>query len=121
MEICSICPRNGWEWKYEKPMVMLLAHLIEKHPDYTELAANRDPSIYAIVDNSIVEMGSSFSMERVYEAAKKVNANEIILDYRQEMADFTDGSTAQKVLFVTESGDYAVLISEDGRIVSRTK
>ena len=48
-------------------------------------------------------------------------ANEIILDYRQEMADFTDGSTAQKVLFVTESGDYAVLISEDGRIVSKTK
>ena len=80
MEICSICPKNGWEWMYEKPMVMLLAHFIEKHPDYTELAANRDPSIYAIVDNSIVEMGSSFSMERVYEAAKKVNANEIILE-----------------------------------------
>lgn len=80
MEICSICPRNGWEWMYEKPMVMLLTHLVEKHPEYAKLAAERDPSTYAMLDNSIVEMGSSFSMERIYEAAKKINANEIILE-----------------------------------------
>lgn len=48
-------------------------------------------------------------------------ANEIILDFRQEMSDFTDGRTVQKVWFITESGDYAVLVSEDGRIVGRTK
>ena len=80
MEVCSICPRNGWEWMYEKPMVMLLTHLVEKYPEYAELAANRDPSIYAMLDNSIVEMGSAFSMDRIYNAAKLIGADEIILE-----------------------------------------
>ena len=47
--------------------------------------------------------------------------NGIILDYRQVMADFTDGSTTCKVTFITTSGDFTVLIDQYGRIVSRTK
>ena len=47
--------------------------------------------------------------------------NGIILDYRQMMADFTDGSTTSKVTFITASGDFTVLIDQYGGIVSRTK
>lgn len=45
----------------------------------------------------------------------------IICDYRQLMADFTDGSTTHKVTFIATSGDFTVLIDEFGRIVDRTK
>lgn len=47
--------------------------------------------------------------------------NGIILDYRQAMADFTDGSTTSKVTFISTSGDFTVLIDQYGRIVSRIK
>lgn len=47
--------------------------------------------------------------------------NGIILDYRQLMADFTDGSTTCKVTFITTSGDFTVLIDEFGTVVDRTK
>lgn len=48
-------------------------------------------------------------------------AKEIICGYRQEMADFTDGSTAHKIVLIATGGDFTVLIDEFGRVISRTK
>lgn len=79
MELCSITPVNNSQWMYELPYVMTLTHLAEKHPTYVELCKNRKDN-YVITDNSIIEMGNSFSMDRVYEAAKALNSNEIILE-----------------------------------------
>lgn len=79
MKLCSITPVDKSKWMYELPYVMTLSHLVEKYPKYAEIAKNRDNN-YVMVDNSIIEMGSSFSMERIYNAAKSINANEIILE-----------------------------------------
>lgn len=79
MELCSITPVSNSQWMYESPFVMTLTHLAEKYPDYVEICKNRKNN-YVITDNSIIEMGNSFSMDRVYKAAKALNSNEIILE-----------------------------------------
>lgn len=77
MDLCSITPVSRAQWMFTQPRVMLLTHLVERYPEYTELAFKSNS--YKIVDNSIVELGDSVSMERIYETAKKVKAQEIIL------------------------------------------
>ena len=78
MDLCSITPIDKAEWMYECPTVMLLTHLALKHPDYCEIARNH--TNYKILDNSIIELGHAFSIEKVYNTAKAVKANEIILE-----------------------------------------
>lgn len=80
MQLVSITPKNLWYKMLDQPIIMSLSHLIEKYPEYKDLLKNRSNDQYVMVDNSIIEMGSSFSMERIYNAAKSINANEIILE-----------------------------------------
>ena len=84
MDLCSITPVNKAQWMFTQPRVMLLTHLVEKYPEYEKLASSS--SSYKILDNSLIELGDSLNMERVYKAAKKVKAQEIIL-----MDSYPDG------------------------------
>ena len=47
--------------------------------------------------------------------------NGVICEYRQEMADFTDGSASHKITFIATTGDFSVMIAEDGNVIERTK
>lgn len=79
MELISITPKNGWEWMYEQPMVMGLTHLVKKYPEYKELAKKRSENCFLMLDNSIVELGESVTLQDILEAANEVHADEIIL------------------------------------------
>lgn len=79
MKLVSITPKNAWEWMFNQPIAMGLTHLIQKYPEYKEMAKNRNKNCYLMVDNSIVELGESVSLQDILNAADEVNANEIIL------------------------------------------
>lgn len=77
MNLCTINPKGTWEWMYENPTVMLLTHLVEQYPEYAKMA--RESNVYKILDNSLIEIGSALSMERLLNAAERIDADEIIL------------------------------------------
>ena len=79
MILCPINPVKQIEWSYEKPYVMILAHLT-KYPEYVAIANNSEQSdVYKIMDNSLIELGEAFGIADVYEAATKLHPQEIIL------------------------------------------
>lgn len=77
MKFCSITPLKNAELMYEKEYVMLLAHLSKKSDYYADLA--RKNKNYKIMDNSIIELGSAFSMEELVKEALRCKVDEIIL------------------------------------------
>lgn len=77
MDLISIMPKNMWNEMMNQPRVMLLTHLVEKYPEYAEAA--RNSKNYKILDNSIVELGESVTLDRILRAAELVKADEIIL------------------------------------------
>lgn len=78
MEFCSILPIKNMDLMFKQPkMVMLLAHLAMKYPDYAKAA--KEYKGYKILDNSIIELGSAFDMWQLKAAAESVQADEIIL------------------------------------------
>lgn len=77
MEFCSITPVKNLELMYERPYVMLLAHLSQRNPLYRDYARNSHN--YKIMDNSIIELGSAFSMEALVREAIACDVDEIIL------------------------------------------
>jgi len=56
---------------------MFLTHLVESHQSYKTFAKNFKG--YKILDNSLIEIGRSIYIERVYNAALAIAADEIIL------------------------------------------
>lgn len=79
MKLVSITPKNGWNWMFEQPIAMCLTHLVQKYPEYKEMVKNRPENCYVMLDNSIVELGESVSLQNILDAAEEVKANEIIL------------------------------------------
>ncbi len=79
MKLVSITPKNGWEWMFEQPIAMCLTHLVKKYPEYKEMVKNRPENCYVMLDNSIVELGESVSLQDILNAADEINADEIIL------------------------------------------
>lgn len=77
MDIIDILPVNNIAYEFHAHAHMFLTHLVEKYPVYAEVAL-RCPG-YKILDNSLVELGGAVSLDRVLEAAKKIDADEIIL------------------------------------------
>lgn len=77
MDLCTINPKGTWEWMFENPTVMLLTHLVERFPEYKEMALKSN--VYKILDNSLIELGGALSMERLVNAAEAIQADEIIL------------------------------------------
>lgn len=78
MKFCSILPIKNMDLMFEQPdMVMLLAHLSAKYPEYAKKA--KEYKGYKILDNSIIELGEAFTMESLMAEAERVGADEIIL------------------------------------------
>lgn len=79
MQLINIAPKNKWKEMFQQPMIMGLTHLAMKYPEYKEMALNRPKDSYFIIDNSIVELGTSVSLQDILDTAEEVNANEIII------------------------------------------
>lgn len=79
MQLVSICPKNGWQWMFEQPIAMCLTHLVMKYPEYAEMIKNRPSNCYTLLDNSIVELGESVTLQNILDAAELTHADEIIL------------------------------------------
>lgn len=77
MQIVNIYPLLNTERIYTQKMSMALAHLALKYPAYTECF--RKYQGYKILDNSIVELGDSVSLEDLLNVAHAIDADEIIL------------------------------------------
>lgn len=78
MNLISITPVHQAKWMLEQPMIMALSHLT-KYPEYVNAIKNRKKDIFVILDNSLIELGESVTLDTVLEAAEKIDANEIIL------------------------------------------
>lgn len=80
MQLVSIVPIKNIDLMYEDTkIVMLLAHLSKKYPDYVA-AAVAHPDVYKIMDNSLIEMGGkAFKIQDLIDEAIKCQADEIIL------------------------------------------
>ena len=78
MKIITIAPlANHFVARTVNDMHMALTHLVEQDDKYATFMFNE--STYKILDNSLIELGGSVSLERVLRAAKRINAHEIIL------------------------------------------
>lgn len=77
MQLVSICPKGRYNLMYNQPIAMLLSHLAEDEEYANE--AVKHPEVYKIVDNSIVELGESVTLDTILNAAEKLQANELIL------------------------------------------
>lgn len=77
MELINIYPVGNMCLENTQKMHMYLTHLVEKHSLYAR-NAEQTPG-YRILDNSLIELGGSVSVERVLESAEKIQADEIIL------------------------------------------
>lgn len=76
MKLCSIVPLNDLDVLNNRDYNMLLVHLCN-NPKYVEWAKKLNG--YKIMDNSIIELGESFSFENLLKFALICNVNEIIL------------------------------------------
>lgn len=77
MKFCSIVPLKNAHLMYENDYVMLLAHLSKIDAVYRDYARNSDK--YKIMDNSIIELGESFTLEDLLNEADRCKVDEIIL------------------------------------------
>ena len=77
MYLINIFPLGNICLESNQRMHMFLTHMVEKYPAYTEAARNAPG--YKILDNSLIELGGAVDLERVLNAAKVINADEIIL------------------------------------------
>ena len=77
MQLINIVPVKNMVFIKEQPMGMFLTHLVERYEEYREFARNFKG--YKILDNSLIELGGSVSLQRVVEAAVAIQADEIIL------------------------------------------
>lgn len=101
-----------------RPYNMFLTHLVEKYPDYAEVAANC--SGYKILDNSLIECGSAMSLERVLDAAALIGADEIILpDVFQKGPETLEAVTKaiEHLKNVGKIGKYKLMAVAQGRNV----
>lgn len=77
MYLINIYPLGNLENEYTQDMHMFLTHMVEKYPAYASIAQSAPG--YKILDNSLIELGGSVSIQRVINAADLIGADEIIL------------------------------------------
>ena len=96
MDFCSIMPKGAYALMYKNSArVMLLTHLVEKDNEYVALA--KSSTTYKILDNSLIEIGSALSLDRLMDAAAKVKADEIILPDVFKDGEATVGSVKASI------------------------
>ena len=79
MQLVSITPKNLWGEMFKQPIAMCLTHLVMEYPEYAEMIKNRPDNCFVMLDNSIIELGESVTLQDILDAADKVHADEIIL------------------------------------------
>lgn len=122
MKFCSILPLKNIDVMFGQSTVMLLAHLSQNHPEYSQMAA--DYSGYKIMDNSIVELGSAFSMEQLIKEADKCKADEIILPDVFDNGPETIESTKRSVQWLKDHnliGKYKLMAVCHGKTLDEFK
>ena len=77
MQLINIFPLGNICLEYQQNMHMFLTHMVEKYPAYASVAQSAPG--YKILDNSLIELGGSVSIQRVINAADLIEADEIIL------------------------------------------
>lgn len=77
MKVIDIFPLGNIAEEFSQEYHMFLAHMVERHPAYRQVAA--ECSGYKILDNSLIELGGAVDIERVLSAADTIGAHEIIL------------------------------------------
>lgn len=79
MNIIHIVPaaNHAFYASQNQQMVMALTHLVETDEEYACWMHNYRG--YKILDNSLIELGGALEIERVWEAAQRIDADEIIL------------------------------------------
>lgn len=77
MKLINIVPVKNMPDFMNQPMNMFLTHLVLKNEEYRKMA--QEYTGYKILDNSLIECGSAFSIEDVCKAADLIGADEIIL------------------------------------------
>lgn len=77
MQLINIFPLGNICMEYQQDMHMYLTHMVEKYSLYAEVARNAPG--YKILDNSVIELGGTVSIERLVGAAEHIEADEIIL------------------------------------------
>lgn len=77
MQFIDIYPVMNTPEIFKQPMSLALAHLVEQYPAYAKVF--RCYGGYKILDNSVVELGGTVSIERLLNAACAIEADEIIL------------------------------------------
>ena len=80
MQLVSICPKGRYNLMYNQPIAMCLTHLVMKYPEYAEMIKNRPDNCYTMLDNSIVELGESVTLQNILDAAELTHVNEIIIE-----------------------------------------
>lgn len=80
MQLVSITPKNLWQEMFKQPIAMCLTHLVMKYPEYAEMIKNRPNSCFVMLDNSIVELGESVTLQNILDAAELTHADEIIIE-----------------------------------------
>lgn len=89
MQLVSITPKNLWQEMFTQDIVMCLTHLVMKYPEYAEMIKNRPNNCFVMLDNSIIELGESVTLQDILDAAEKVHADEIILRDGYPYAELT--------------------------------
>lgn len=90
---------------------LVLAHLVLQDEEYAELY--REVPGFKILDNSVIELGRPLSTDELLEAAKKVNADEIVIpDYIKDADKTIDSAykygeelTGYKLMAVPQGQD----------------
>lgn len=77
MELINIYPIKNLEMYKKQHMNMFLTHLIFKDKAYRDMAENHKG--YKILDNSLIELNGALSMRDVLNAAKIIEADEVVL------------------------------------------
>lgn len=79
MKFCAIAPINKLKDTRENIIHMALTHLCDD-PKYVQFfQREKEAGKFIILDNSIIELGSACTIEKVLSAAEKIGADEIVL------------------------------------------
>lgn len=119
MKLINIYPLGNLMLHHTQSMHMFLTHLVEKYPFYAKLA--KEVKGYKILDNSLIELGGAVNLQRVLDAAARIDADEIILpDVFQDgpatiravnaaiqelLAIYPDGKFPYKIMAVAQGKD----------------
>lgn len=116
MQLINIMPVANLEDTKYQPMQMFLTHLVLSNETYRQFA--KEYTGYKILDNSIIELGETASIEKVLEAAEMIEADEIILPDIFQDCDATLKAVNDSLEYLRKNnliGKYGLMAVAQGR------